>query len=291
MFRKAQHPNLPSRVGRPGFTIVELLITVVVIGILAAAGLAKYQNFAEASRRKTCLGQMKQIETGFQVWQNNNVAFSRRAKTAWGFSTRAGRLVGTAPDGNPLYNFSGNGGSSNLAPGPVSGAPLNADGAPSGFRNDPSGSGNANSGPLTSVIRDDNVWTCPSALKAFYGGEIQNVDDVLDIGLRPDRTISLTTNVVGLFGRYGMVFVGDGTDTTGAAFANDSLPGNWVTPRIPSTPSPAPQPPFAIAVCGCYGTYGPSSNDLPGTQPISGAGGGGPVGADNSPLNRHSSRW
>lgn len=294
VFRTAQHPYLLSKIERPGFTIVELLITVVVIGILAAAGLAKYQNFAETSRRKTCLGQMKQIETGFQVWQNNNVAFSRRAKTAWGFSTRAGRLVGTAPDGNPLYNFSGSGGSSNLAPGPVAGAPLNADGAPSGFRNDPSGSGNAGSGPLTSVIRDDNVWTCPSALKSFYGGEIQNVDDVLDIALRPNTATSLGgTNVVGLFGRYGMVFVGDGTDTTGTAFANDFLPDNWVTPRTAPTPSPAPQPPFAVAVCGCYGTYGPSSNDLPGTQPISGngGGGGGPVGSDNSPLNRHSSRW
>ena len=34
-----------ARYSRQGFTIIELLIVVIVIGILAAAGIGKYQSF------------------------------------------------------------------------------------------------------------------------------------------------------------------------------------------------------------------------------------------------------
>ncbi len=292
-------PVTPAQFRRRGFTIVELLIAVIVIGILAAAGLAKYQNFAESSRRKTCLFHLQTIESALATWETANGAFSSNTKAAWGYSTRSGRLL--SPDSlNTPYNVVGAPGGGlpgalGVAPPPLGGAPLNAVGAPSGFRNDPSGGGNGTAGPLNTIIRDDKVWVCPSALSSFYGGEIQNVDDVNDIGLRPNQALSLgPANIVGLTGRYNTVVVGSGADTVGNKYDNSNLPANWVTPQTGFTGTPAPQPPFAITLCGCYGTYGPTAvgSTDPGTNPISGNGsGGGPVGANGSALNRHSARW
>jgi type II secretory pathway pseudopilin PulG len=277
---------------------VELLIAVIVIGILAAAGLAKYQNFAESSRRKTCLFHLQTIESALASWETANGAFSPQTKTAWGYSTRSGRLVSTALDGTPVYNVVGApgaslGGNLGVAPPSLPSAPLNAVGAPSGFRNDPSGGGNATSGPLNTIIRDDKVWICPSALFTYYGGEIQNVDDSNDVGLRPNQALSLgPANVVGLTGRYNTVVVGSGPDTVGNKYDNSNLPSGWVTPQVGYTGAPAPQVPFSVTICGCYGSYGPSSTLEPGIVPITGNGsGGGPVGANGSTLNRHSARW
>lgn len=294
-------PVTPAQLRRRGFTIVELLIAVIVIGILAAAGLAKYQNFAESSRRKTCLFHLQTIENALASWETANGAFSPNTKTAWGYSTRSGRLVSTALDGTPVYNVVGAPGAPSVpgglgvAPPSLPSAPINAVGAPSGFRNDPSGGGNGTAGPLNTIIRDDKVWICPSALSTYYGGEVQNVDDSNDVGLRPNQALSLgPANVVGLTGRYNTVVVGSGPDTVGAKYDNSNLPSNWVTPQPGYTAAPAPQTPFSITICGCYGSYGPTAVGVtdPGTNPISGNGsGGGPVGANGSALNRHSARW
>ncbi len=283
-----------------GFTIIELLITVIVIGVLAAAGLAKYQNFAEQARRKTCLFQLQTIENALATWEAQNGAFSPLTKAGWGYSTRTGRLVGTDLSGTPSHDYTGDlggegpgDGGRNAAPGVLPNAPINAVGAQPLFRNAPAG-GTAFGGPLNTVIRDDKVWACPSALSFHYGGEIQNLSDVNDVGMRPNLTISLgSANIVGITGRYNTLVVGPGPDISNEPYDNSNLPLNWVTPKAAATGEPAPQTPFSITVCGCYGTYGPSSDDRPGNEPVTGNGGGagGPVGANGSALNRHSARW
>ena len=62
-----------SRVARrQGFTIIELLIVVIVIGVLASAGVAKYQGFAESARQKTCISNQATIENAGAIWQTQN---------------------------------------------------------------------------------------------------------------------------------------------------------------------------------------------------------------------------
>jgi len=267
---------------RKGFTIIELLIVVIVIGILAAAGLAKYQNFAETSRRKSCLGQLQSIETGLAVWETNNQSFAENAKVAWGFSPRTGKLTDTQVSPSVLQTNS----SGTI---PAIGDSQATVGGPQSFYN------SANSGPLGSVIRDDNIWVCPSALSRYYGGEIQNVgDDYMDTTGGGGTLVSHAGSAVGLGGRYLAVTMGQGNKALATPILNGGLPGGWITgAAVTSTsnsPAPSPQVPMKLVLCGSYGTFGTGG----GTSNITGTSAtnqGGPVGPDGSTLNRHSSRW
>ena len=284
---------------RRGFTIIELLIVVIVIGILAAAGLAKYQNFAESSRRKTCMSQITTIENAMAAWETVNQAFAENAKTAWGFSPRTGQLF--SPFGGGLIGAWG----ANLG-GPIFGGTAGVLGAipdaatqptvggPPGFYNQ-GAQATPNAGPLSSIIRDDKVWVCPSALSRYYGGEVQNVpDDYMDVrgeGVSPTHS---GVNSIGMSGRYGAAVAGTGNKNTGSnPITNGGFTAGFVTgvatASSVNSASPCPQTPFKIVFCGCYGSFGPgSAATTPGTAAFQN---GGPVGPDGSILNRHSARW
>jgi prepilin-type N-terminal cleavage/methylation domain-containing protein len=82
-----------------GFTIVELLIVIIIIGILAAAGVGKYATFATDARVKTCLGNQAQLCQAVQVWQTKKVQVPRNGDNVGGgnhmwFSSIDGRWMG-----------------------------------------------------------------------------------------------------------------------------------------------------------------------------------------------------
>lgn len=271
---------------RKGFTIIELLIVVIVIGILAAAGLAKYQNFAETSRRKSCLGQLHSIETGMAVWETNNQAFAENSKCAWGFTPRTGRLTQTGQ----TVPFAGLGaGTAGTVASIQDIASQPTVGGPQAFYS------TSNAGPLGSVIRDDNIWVCPSGLSRYYNGEIQNVpDDYMDTTGGGSATVTHGGTTIGLGGRYGMVVAGRGNTNAGATpISNAGFPTGWIGSNAAGTganiAAPSPQTPFKIAICLNYGTFHTTAGQAtPGTAASNQ---GGPVGPDGSTLNRHSSRW
>lgn len=89
---------------KKGFTIIELLIVVIVVGILAAAGIGKYQGFAENARARTCTTNQQTIENGIAMWCTQNTTLSdsgdgmeafHRDGYVWGWAGTAAPFRGT----------------------------------------------------------------------------------------------------------------------------------------------------------------------------------------------------
>src|SRR3954454_7371146 len=64
--------NLNTRLGRKGFTLVEIMIVVLIIGILLAIAVPNFIKARESSRAKSCVANLKQIEAAKEQWCMDN---------------------------------------------------------------------------------------------------------------------------------------------------------------------------------------------------------------------------
>lgn len=65
---------MKTKVG--GFTLIELMIVVVIVGILAAIALPAYQDYVRKSRRSDALTEMLDIQLQQEKWRANNVKYA-----------------------------------------------------------------------------------------------------------------------------------------------------------------------------------------------------------------------
>lgn len=69
--------KLNSTSNRQGFTLVEIMIVVAIIGLVAAIAIPNFIRYREASRRSVCIANLKQMQDAKIQW-----AFEKNKKGA-----------------------------------------------------------------------------------------------------------------------------------------------------------------------------------------------------------------
>ena len=94
-----------SRVSEKGFSLVELMIVVAIIGVLAALGLPKFQNFQAKAKQSEAKSNLALVYTLEQSYFGENDTFINLASCGYSGACATNNL-GFYPVGKLRYNYS-----------------------------------------------------------------------------------------------------------------------------------------------------------------------------------------
>ncbi len=63
------------KLNRKGFTLIEILVVIVIIGILATLGIGKYAQFSRDARKAGCVNNQNTIDKGVGMWESKYINF------------------------------------------------------------------------------------------------------------------------------------------------------------------------------------------------------------------------
>ena len=82
-----------------GFTLVEIMIVVLIIGILLAIAVPNFIKARETSRTKSCIANLRQVDSAKEQWAMDNNASNGSAVTGgWAGLTGANGYIKAQPN-------------------------------------------------------------------------------------------------------------------------------------------------------------------------------------------------
>lgn len=89
--------KLLNRYTKHGFTLIELMVVVAIVGILAAVAYPSYQNSVRKSRRADAMAALAEAQLAQEKWRANHTTYAANATTLG--------ISATSPDGYYSLSF------------------------------------------------------------------------------------------------------------------------------------------------------------------------------------------